>query len=212
MSNAARTRVPGEDAPALVPAFLLLLGGLFVTTATSVAHSSPAPVVTAVGAPSASAAPSGLAGGPAPASTAGAEPEARSAEAVSAAAAPKPCGRLVIRFASGIVTGPKSAKEPLATLASWLMATGGAEVLVEGHADAVGDDVENLRLSKRRASWVGAQLEAAGVGRERITTRGLGAFSPVGGGRAETESANRRVVVSAVGAQGCAPVPEEEIR
>lgn len=205
MTNDARVRVPGEGVPVIVPTLMLAAGVLLGATAAGVARASttqaPPPTPTEAKPPPA-------------------EPASTTLPAVSVPAASTPrhdltpheqCGKLVVEFASGAASGPAAANAPLIELGEYVRSTSGAHVLVEGHADAVGDEISNLRLSRARAAWVAARLQDAGVPRARITVRGLGAFSPVGG-VPETESANRRVVVTAGGAPGCAPVPEEEIR
>lgn len=194
--------VPGEDAPLIVPIALLVVGGVFATTAVGAAESpptgapvAPAPVIVVERPPVAEPAP---------------------APALSQAPAPRVCAPLVVHFAIGASDGPASAHAPLERLAAFLVANPTARAIVEGHADAVGDELTNLRLSQRRASWVAARLTAAGASAESLTTRGLGAFSPVLGAgdpnKEGGEPVNRRVVVNVGGASACAPVPEEEIR
>lgn len=69
-------------------------------------------------------------------------------------------------------------------------------VSVEGHTDDVGTDTDNQSLSERRAAAVADRLEAAGIPRVRITTRGLGETTPVSTQDTEAgRQANRRVVV-----------------
>ena len=70
--------------------------------------------------------------------------------------------------------------------------------LVEGHTDAVGDDVDNLSLSDRRAQSVATVLtERFGVPPENITTQGYGErYLKVDTQAASRE--NRRVVVRRV--------------
>ena len=71
-----------------------------------------------------------------------------------------------------------------------------ADVTVEGHTDDVGADADNQALSERRAAAVADRLVAEGIGRERITTRGLGETAPASPGTsAPARRANRRVVV-----------------
>jgi outer membrane protein OmpA-like peptidoglycan-associated protein len=71
-----------------------------------------------------------------------------------------------------------------------------AEVfLIEGHADAVGSDVDNLTLSDRRAETVATILtEMFGVPAENLTTQGYGKqYLKIN--TQEPERANRRVTI-----------------
>lgn len=66
--------------------------------------------------------------------------------------------------------------EPLAHAMQQAIAKNNAEVfLVEGHTDAVGDDVDNLTLSDRRAEAVAVVLsEKFSIPPENLTTQGYG--------------------------------------
>ena len=75
-------------------------------------------------------------------------------------------------------------------------------VSIEGHTDSVGSEAANQGLSERRASSVASELEAGGVARSRITTKGDGERYPVapnsnqdGGDNPSGRSKNRRVEV-----------------
>jgi outer membrane protein OmpA-like peptidoglycan-associated protein len=52
-------------------------------------------------------------------------------------------------------------------------------VAVEGHADAIGSQAFNQRLSERRVKAVALALEHHGVNRQRLTTKGFGERYPV---------------------------------
>ncbi|MBL8547374.1 MAG: OmpA family protein [Hyphomonadaceae bacterium] len=70
-------------------------------------------------------------------------------------------------------------------------------VSVVGHADAIGSDDYNYRLSERRAWSVGEALEQFGVSHRRIDTRGMGEMSPIATNATEWGRAqNRRVEIS----------------
>ncbi|MCF3932365.1 OmpA family protein [Acuticoccus sp. M5D2P5] len=76
------------------------------------------------------------------------------------------------------------------------LATNPGEVfLVEGHTDAVGDAIDNLELSHRRAEAVAALLTAGyGIPPENLVTQGYGeAFLAIP--TAAAERANRRIAV-----------------
>ncbi len=73
----------------------------------------------------------------------------------------------------------------------------GMLVSVVGHADAIGSDEYNRRLSERRAWSVGEALEQYGVPRGRISTSGMGELSPIATNATDWGRAqNRRVEIS----------------
>ena len=53
-----------------------------------------------------------------------------------------------------------------------------AEVRIDGHADASGDEAYNLRLSERRARAVADALERKGIPAARMTVKGYGPVLP----------------------------------
>lgn len=70
-------------------------------------------------------------------------------------------------------------------------------VSVVGHADAIGSDDYNYRLSERRAYSVSEVLSQFGVDRYRIRTSGMGEMSPIATNSTEWGRAqNRRVEIS----------------
>lgn len=70
-------------------------------------------------------------------------------------------------------------------------------VHVTGHADAIGSDYYNQRLSERRAESVGFALRDHGVSFGRIETSGMGEFEPIASNATEWGRAqNRRVEIS----------------
>lgn len=72
-------------------------------------------------------------------------------------------------------------------------------VRVTGHADAIGSDEYNLRLSERRAWSVSEVLSQYGVERYRIRTNGMGEMAPIASNADEWGRArNRRVEISVV--------------
>jgi len=69
-------------------------------------------------------------------------------------------------------------------------------VTVIGHADAIGSDDYNLRLSERRARSVGDVLNDNGVNARRIDTNGMGEWEPIATNATEWGRAqNRRVEI-----------------
>lgn len=74
-------------------------------------------------------------------------------------------------------------------------------VSVIGHADAIGSDAYNQRLSERRAYAVGNALLDEGVRRRRIAASGMGEMEPIATNATEWGRArNRRVEIRIVGA------------
>jgi outer membrane protein OmpA-like peptidoglycan-associated protein len=53
------------------------------------------------------------------------------------------------------------------------------KVVIEGHADEMGDDIKNLRLSEDRAETVWDYLVDTGIKKGRLTFRGLGDTAPI---------------------------------
>lgn len=110
---------------------------------------------------------------------------------------------LELRYASGSASAMGAHDlELLGSLADYVTRHPTASVIVAGHTDAVGDERENLWLSRARAQLVARALSQAGVEPERITVRALGEFVPREGGESGS-AANRRVEVSVRGVQGC---------
>jgi len=86
------------------------------------------------------------------------------------------------------------AREKLAKIAGIILAHPGLRMEAEGHADAVGTDDYNQRLSERRAQSVSAFFMEQGIRRESITAMGFGESRPVAtNGTAEGRQQNRRV-------------------
>jgi len=70
-------------------------------------------------------------------------------------------------------------------------------VVITGHADAIGSDEYNHRLSERRAWSVSEVLSQFGVDRYRIRTAGMGEMAPIATNATEWGRArNRRVEIS----------------
>ncbi|MGQ0533052.1 MAG: OmpA family protein [Caulobacteraceae bacterium] len=85
----------------------------------------------------------------------------------------------------------------IADLARTLSRYPGMQVSITGHADAIGSDEYNHRLSERRAWSVSEVLSQFGVGHYRIRTSGMGEWAPIATNSNEWGRAqNRRVEIS----------------
>jgi outer membrane protein OmpA-like peptidoglycan-associated protein len=104
------------------------------------------------------------------------------------------------------------AREKLAKIAGIILAHPGLRMEAEGHADAIGTDDYNQRLSARRAQSVSAFLVEQGIRPESISAMGFGESRPVAtNGTAEGRQQNRRVELVVSGdpigtSQGAAPL------
>ena len=73
-------------------------------------------------------------------------------------------------------------------------------IIAVGHADSVGPDGYNQKLSVRRAEAVKAYLVSKGIEKNRVYTEGKGEKSPVADNKtAEGRAKNRRVEIEVVG-------------
>ena len=73
-------------------------------------------------------------------------------------------------------------------------------VIAIGHADSVGSDAYNQRLSVRRAESVKAYLVSKGIEPNRVYTEGKGEKQPVASNKtAEGRAKNRRVEIEVIG-------------
>ncbi len=70
-------------------------------------------------------------------------------------------------------------------------------VSIVGHADAIGSDAYNHRLSERRAWSVGEVLAQFGVEHRRVQISGMGEWAPIASNTSDWGRAqNRRVEIS----------------
>jgi OmpA-OmpF porin, OOP family len=73
------------------------------------------------------------------------------------------------------------------------------KVVIQGHADAVGNEKENISLSESRAKAVKDYLLVHGIEAERIKIKAHGSSIPMGSNASEKERAmNRRVEISLI--------------
>jgi outer membrane protein OmpA-like peptidoglycan-associated protein len=79
-----------------------------------------------------------------------------------------------VQFRTGETTVRDSDRARIARLGTLVAGLPDVRVRVSGFADARGDEALNLRLSQERASKVAAELEKAGVPKERLIIEGMG--------------------------------------
>ncbi|HSW13560.1 MAG TPA: OmpA family protein [Solimonas sp.] len=99
-------------------------------------------------------------------------------------------------FGRGQAELAPAAGERLSALAAVLKQYPKRSLVVEGHTDSHGRDLDNLELSQRRADAVKAALVTAGVEAARISAIGRGENNPLGDNATEDgRRQNRRVEV-----------------
>jgi outer membrane protein OmpA-like peptidoglycan-associated protein len=102
-----------------------------------------------------------------------------------------------VLFASNQATILPEAKSRLNQVAEALMSTGKQRRLtVEGHADSIGTEANNMQLSQQRAESVRSYLISRGYPMELIEARGIGEDRPIAdNASSEGRSNNRRVEI-----------------
>ena len=87
----------------------------------------------------------------------------------------------------------------VAALAEALKADPSLRVEIVGHTDSEGREYDNKMISLDRANAVAIELIRQGIGRERLTTSGMGSAMPVASNEtAAGRARNRRIVVKVV--------------
>jgi outer membrane protein OmpA-like peptidoglycan-associated protein len=101
-----------------------------------------------------------------------------------------------VLFASGRADLTMSGKDSLNNLIAFLNQYRDRSVVIEGHTDNIGSNANNLALSTRRAESVKSYLLQQGVGRQRVTSSGMGETRPIANNDTESgRQQNRRVEV-----------------
>lgn len=104
-----------------------------------------------------------------------------------------------LNFFSGSAELTDGAKEILDEMAEALLAYPDLRIRVAAHTDSLGDDQENMLLSRRRALSVSKHLVAAGVSKFRLEAVSYGETQPIATNKTrEGRSSNRRVELIAV--------------
>jgi outer membrane protein OmpA-like peptidoglycan-associated protein len=212
------TTVPGESIPVAVPALLVVVAAASATVAVALMvpalearsqlssgervqtaeHS--AEQVRSASTPAPEAAPEAAASSASASTATPAVSVAVPAASSGVGSLPEPsCAPIRVAFATGQAAPSPKVAARMRELAALLHEHPGATVVIDGHADSLGSDELNLRLSKRRAEALAWVLQSVGVEPKRITSRGFGAFSPLEGTQEDAEI-NRRAVIHVRGA------------
>jgi OmpA-OmpF porin, OOP family len=144
----------------------------------------------------------------APESTAAPAPVPAPAPAPAAPApAPKPVAEKVttaseVNFDFDRAVIRSDAKSKLDDLVTNLRGVNLEVIIAIGHADSIGSDAYNMKLSLRRADSVKAYLVSKGIAASRIYTEGKGERQPIADNKTkEGRAKNRRVEIEAVGSR-----------
>ena len=186
-------------------AWLLVVAIVFAAGCATQEAPKPAPAPTPAPAPAPKPAP-----GPTPAEIeqeikARAAREAAAKAAAQAAVKPKPVAEKVTFAADVLFDFDKSVVKPegkskLDDLSNKIRGINLEVVIAIGHADSIGSDAYNQKLSVRRAESVKAYLVSKGVEPNRIYTEGKGEKQPVADNRTrEGRAKNRRVEIEVIG-------------
>ena len=143
---------------------------------------------------------------PAPAPTPAPVPEVKPApKPAPEPAKPKPVAEKVTFAADVLFDFDKSVVKPdgkskLDDLSSKMRGVNLEVVIAIGHADSIGSDAYNQKLSVRRAESVKAYLVSKGIEANRIYTEGKGEKQPVADNKTKDGRAkNRRVEIEVIG-------------
>ncbi|MDR1994858.1 OmpA family protein [Azonexus sp.] len=129
------------------------------------------------------------------------EPKAAAAPAAPAApaAAPKPTGEKITVAADALFDFDKAVLRPegkatLDELASKAGAINLEVILAVGHADRIGGDAYNQKLSERRAAAVKEYLVSKGIEANRVYTEGKGRTQPVTGDKCKGNARTKALI------------------
>ena len=142
---------------------------------------------------------------PAPAPQPAPAPAAPAAKPAAPKPAPKPAAQKVTLAADVMFDFDKAvirpdAKAKLDDITNQMKGMDLEVVIAIGHADAIGTDAYNQKLSVRRAEAVKAYLVSRAVETNRVYTEGKGEKQPVASNKtAEGRQKNRRVEIEVIG-------------
>ncbi len=175
--------------------FSLLVAVAFAAACATPEEPKPAPQPEPVPAPKPAPAPEPKPAPPPPPPAPAPKPEAK----------PKPVAEKVTFAADVLFDFDKSVIKPegkskLDDLSNKLKGINLEVVIAIGHADSIGSDGYNQRLSVRRAESVKAYLVSKGVESNRVYTEGKGEKQPVADNKTrEGRAKNRRVEIEVIG-------------
>jgi OOP family OmpA-OmpF porin len=133
------------------------------------------------------------------------EPKPRAEAPKPAAEKPKPVAEKVTFAADVLFDFDKAVIKPegkskLDDISSKVKGVNLEVVIAIGHADSIGSDAYNQRLSVRRAESVKAYLVSKGLEANRLYTEGKGEKQPVADNKTkEGRAKNRRVEIEVIG-------------
>lgn len=104
-----------------------------------------------------------------------------------------------VNFQSGKATLLSSSYEELDDLIAYLQQNQNIKIEIGGHTDNVGNEMNNLYLSERRARSVYDYLGENGIEADRLSFKGYGEGSPIAeNSSVEGRKLNRRVEVKII--------------
>jgi OOP family OmpA-OmpF porin len=179
--------------------FSILVAAVFAAACATPEEPKPAPQPQPVPAPKPAPAPEPKPAPPPP------PPAPAPAPAPKPVAKPKPVAEKVTFAADVLFDFDKSVIKPegkskLDDLATKVRGINLEVVIAIGHADSIGSDEYNQRLSVRRAEAVKAYMVSRGVEPNRVYTEGKGEKQPVANNRtADGRAKNRRTEIEVIG-------------
>ncbi len=105
-----------------------------------------------------------------------------------------PLFRVLFPKGSYVVSSDEDIRQRGAILSGWMKRNLQANLIVEGHASAVGAEQKNLILGNKRAQYIVDLLVGEGIPGSRITPRSYGHYQPQTGIQADAPD-NQRVVL-----------------
>lgn len=105
----------------------------------------------------------------------------------------------VIHYATGIATYKAVYKKDLDEVVTYMQENNGVKLNIDGHADELGSEALNMRLSERRAVNVIKYLTGKGIPADRLIKTAYGETMPVADNKtADGRTLNRRVEIKTV--------------
>jgi len=123
------------------------------------------------------------------------------------------CSILDVQFEINQNTVQREAEEKINKVAIFMRKYPNTTAVIEGHTDEVGNPVDNMKLSERRAENVVTYLvDKGGIARSRLKSVGYGETRPIGDNKTEVgRRLNRRIdaiIACATDIEGIEAVPD----